>query len=221
MKKRSEIENIDVDTIFTRPRNPNVMAEADLDRLADVIRKTGMLQPLLVRERPLSGDAADDAAARLGDGWEWEVIDGAHRLEAAKRAGLTHVPCVVVEATEEEAAALQIAMNRLRGELDLGAVSRELDLLLKAGWAVSALEDTGFAPDEITTLLESLKEPDEAEIIGAGLEDTDPAPTEGGEFILEIPFEDRKAMQRARRTLKKQGHGDVTAGLLAILDGDD
>jgi hypothetical protein len=48
-------------------------------------------------------DAAQRAAGRTG----WLVIDGQHRVEAARRRGITHVPAVVVSAAsiEEQAAA--------------------------------------------------------------------------------------------------------------------
>ena len=59
-----------------------------LKTLVSSIRAHGVLQPLLVRRSSIVGQPAGDA---------WELIAGHRRLEAARLAGLTHVPCSVIE----------------------------------------------------------------------------------------------------------------------------
>ena len=54
--------------------------ETALNELADSIRRQGLLQPLVVRERPTGG---------------YELIAGERRWRAAQLAGLTEVPVVV------------------------------------------------------------------------------------------------------------------------------
>ena len=57
-----------------------------------------------------------------------EIIDGSHRWEAARNAGLARVPVTVIEATDAQAASLRVGMNKIRGELDLATVGR-IDLV--------------------------------------------------------------------------------------------
>ena len=60
--------------------------EAALIELADSIREQGLIQPLVVRRR-------DD---------HWELIAGERRWRASQKAGLTDVPVVIREASDEE-----------------------------------------------------------------------------------------------------------------------
>ena len=70
--------------------------------LSGSIAKYGVLQPLCVR--------------RLGHGYE--IVSGERRLRAAKLAGLTDVPCIVLDVGEEESAAIVLVENLQRRNLD-------------------------------------------------------------------------------------------------------
>lgn len=65
----------------------------EMSGLVDSVRTHGILAPLLID--------SDD-----------QVIDGRHRLKAAKLAGLTTVPCRIVDATEANSLALESLMAR-------------------------------------------------------------------------------------------------------------
>lgn len=119
--------------------NPNRLDEDRYRLLVRGIRELGFLQPLLVRRKGKT---------------DYEVIDGHHRLRAAQEAGLTALPCVVIAAENNEARIRALALNRLRGEMDLAIVSDELLALAKDGWTVDELELTGFSADEVAALLE-------------------------------------------------------------------
>lgn len=76
----------------------------DLDALAELtasITEHGVLQPLLVR--------------RLGD--HWQVVAGRRRLEAARRAGLEEVPCVLRPLDDSAALDAALAENLHRRNL--------------------------------------------------------------------------------------------------------
>ena len=66
-----------------RAFDPQPLAE-----LADSIRRHGILQPLTVRQ--------------TAEGWE--LVAGERRLRAAKLAGLETVPCIRIQAEEQESA---------------------------------------------------------------------------------------------------------------------
>lgn len=105
-KDPSEIGKIlllPIQTISPNPNQPRQQFSTEaLQELADSIQQLGILQPLTVRS----------------DGSQWELIAGERRLRAAKLAGLTQVPCIVVEADEERSSVLALVENIQRRDLD-------------------------------------------------------------------------------------------------------
>ena len=103
----SAILQINIDDI--RPNRAQPRLEFDTNsiiRLADSIRRYGILQPLSVRK---SSD----------DGFKYELIAGERRLRAARSLGYLSVPCIVVEADEKMSAELAIIENLLREDLNM------------------------------------------------------------------------------------------------------
>jgi len=81
------------------------MDEGALTELADSIRSQGIMQPILVR--PI-----DAAKGR------YEIIAGERRFRAAQLAGLTEVPVLVREVTDQNAAAMALIENIQREDLN-------------------------------------------------------------------------------------------------------
>lgn len=75
----------------------------ELDSLADSIRMHGIIQPLTVR--------------RLPTGF-YQIIAGERRWRAARLAGLTDVPVVVIEADDKKAMELALIENLQRSDLN-------------------------------------------------------------------------------------------------------
>lgn len=80
-----------------------IFDEAALSELADSIAQHGVLQPLLVR--PL-----------LGGGYQ--LIAGERRWRASRMAGLTQVPVIIKELTDDEAAVISLIENLQREDLN-------------------------------------------------------------------------------------------------------
>ena len=78
--------------------------EEELQALADSIATHGMLQPLTVRE--ISGSEY------------YQIIAGERRWRAARLAGLTEVPALVVEADDRKAMELALIENLQRQDLN-------------------------------------------------------------------------------------------------------
>ena len=97
------------------PNQPRSVFQQDgLEELADSIREHGILQPLSVR--------------RLDGGYE--LISGERRLRAAKLAGLTEVPCILVQATDVQSSLLALVENLQRRDLDFVEEAEALSRLI-------------------------------------------------------------------------------------------
>ncbi|MBI2316920.1 MAG: ParB/RepB/Spo0J family partition protein, partial [Betaproteobacteria bacterium] len=79
------------------------MDEASLQELAVSIRQQGLMQPILVRP--------------LGDS-RYEIIAGERRWRAAKLAGLSEVPALVREVSDQAALAMALIENIQREDLN-------------------------------------------------------------------------------------------------------
>ena len=77
-------------------------APEDLEELRDSILENGVLQPLTVRVR----------------GERYELIAGERRLRAAKMAGLTEVPCIVMDVDMERSGVIALIENIQRRDLN-------------------------------------------------------------------------------------------------------
>lgn len=90
-----------VESYSAQPRK--LFDEAALAELADSIREHGVIQPLTVR--------------KLASGY-YQIIAGERRWRAARMAGLTEVPAVVIEADDQKAAELALVENLQREDLN-------------------------------------------------------------------------------------------------------
>jgi len=89
--------------IRPNPAQPRkIFREEALTDLADSIRQHGILQPLSVR--------------RVGT--SYELIAGERRLRAAQMAGLTEIPCIVMNMDEKESGMAAMIENLQRQDLD-------------------------------------------------------------------------------------------------------
>ena len=90
-----------VESCSSQPRKS--FDEASLAELADSIRRHGIIQPLTVR--------------KLASGY-YQIIAGERRWRAARLAGLSEVPVVVIEADDRKAAELAMIENLQREDLN-------------------------------------------------------------------------------------------------------
>ena len=90
-------------TIRPNPAQPRKIFRPDaLNELSDSIRQHGVLQPLSVR--------------RAEGGYE--LIAGERRLRAARQAGLTEIPCIIMTMDDRESGMAAMVENLQRQDLD-------------------------------------------------------------------------------------------------------
>jgi ParB/RepB/Spo0J family partition protein len=190
------------------PKNSNKMSEQDFELLVSNIQAHGFLQPILVQQV--------DGAIR--------IVDGHHRTRAAARAGLSAVPAMVWDGTEEMRKALSISMNKLRGDLDIAMVASTVAELHDAGWTTNDIAMIGYTESEIEDLLKISKTVTDDDVLEGtgGVDMSDDAPAEERPLVLELTFTTSEELKRAKRGLRRAaGKGrELGEGLLVLLDGD-
>jgi ParB family chromosome partitioning protein len=83
----AQLREVAVDEVVPNPRQPRqVFDDEALEELTHSVREFGLLQPIVVRERPEGG---------------YELIMGERRLRAARAAELSTVPAIVRDTTDD------------------------------------------------------------------------------------------------------------------------
>jgi ParB family chromosome partitioning protein len=104
-----------LDQIVANPNQPRkLFDEAALEELAASIRERGVLEPIVLRPK---------------DGG-YEIVAGERRFRASRRVGLTEIPAVVKELTDEEALAEALLENFQREDLTTIEKARAIQGLL-------------------------------------------------------------------------------------------
>jgi ParB family chromosome partitioning protein len=107
-----------IELIHRNPGQPRQhFSKEELAELEESIRTSGVLQPILVRPSPHSP----------GD---FEIIAGERRWRAAQRAGLTAIPALVRELSDERAYEIAIIENVQREDLNAMEEARAYDTLM-------------------------------------------------------------------------------------------
>lgn len=115
------VERIALDELRESPFNPRTRYdEKALQDLAETIRGVGVAQPLLVRKLSVDGLLAFNKQnpAQAGNPPPYEIVFGHRRYRAARLAGETHVPAILRELTDAQAAQLQAIENVQRENPD-------------------------------------------------------------------------------------------------------
>ncbi|MCR5099152.1 MAG: ParB/RepB/Spo0J family partition protein [Lachnospiraceae bacterium] len=97
------VVQVPIEDLHQFPGHPfNVRDDEDMDRLCESIRDNGIFTPLIVRVRNAGG---------------YEIISGHRRTHAAKRIGLTEVPVIVKNMSDDEAVISMVDANLQRESL--------------------------------------------------------------------------------------------------------
>ena len=136
------IKNIEVSKISSHYANPRKDL-GDLTELTDSIKKNGIFQNLTVV--PWFSEKADDKTANA-NGKEYIVVIGHRRLEAARLAGLTKVPCEISKMSYNEQISTMLLENMQRCDLTVYEQAQGFQMLLDLGESVNDIsKNTGFS----------------------------------------------------------------------------
>lgn len=129
IKKRGLFDNqkvvsIPVGEIVPNPAQPRKLFDSQaLFELSESIARYGIIQPLSVRKI----------------GRQYELVAGERRLRAAKMAGLTEVPCIILELSGEDSSVIALIENIQR---------RDLDYIEEAEALAKLIKDFGMSQEE-------------------------------------------------------------------------
>ena len=120
------IENISIEKLHPHPDNPR-RDVGDVTELAESIKASGVLQNLTVV--PATGYYYGD----------YYVVIGNRRLAAAKIAGLTELPCAVVEMDQKTQVATMLLENMQRSDLTVYEQAQGFQMMLDMGETVESV----------------------------------------------------------------------------------
>jgi DNA modification methylase len=132
-----QVERWAIERLIPYADNARLHSEADIDKLADSLRRFGWTNPVLVDENGV-------------------LICGHGRVRAAAKLGLTSIPVMVARGwSDEEKRAYRLADNQLtlRGSWDLQLLGKELREIGSADFDLSLI---GFEPDRLERILAGL-----------------------------------------------------------------
>jgi ParB family transcriptional regulator, chromosome partitioning protein len=110
------IVNIDITKIYPNPRQPRTEFNKDaLKELSDSIKEQGVIEPILTRMRA----------------GKYELVAGERRLRAAKLAGLTLIPSIIKDFTDEQSLEIALVENLQREDLNPMDEAEGYALLIK------------------------------------------------------------------------------------------
>lgn len=125
------IHELSPSDIAPNPSQPRrEFEDLSLFSLANSIREHGILQPLTVRRMPSSGTHPEVQESTFAP--PFQLIAGERRLRAAVMIGMTHVPCIILDADNRRAAELALIENLQRENLNpfeqAGAIAALIDM---------------------------------------------------------------------------------------------
>lgn len=110
------MNQLPIATIFANPNQPRkYFDEAALAELAASIRERGVMEPIIVRPKEAG----------------YEIVAGERRFRASQLAGLTEIPAIVREMSDEEAMADSLLENFQREDLTIIEKAVAIQNLLK------------------------------------------------------------------------------------------
>ena len=120
--------------------------EEHIEFLADDIGKRGLLEPLLVKPIPQG---------------LYEIINGVHRYHALKKLGWGSAPCVVREASDQEAVVIQVLTNYRARRLKDFELVRAVGVMHDAlGMRLNAVaKELGYSKGYVSRLYNIYKDP--------------------------------------------------------------
>lgn len=138
--------------IYPNPNQPRSRFDFDeLEGLAQSIRQNGIIQPI---------------AVRVNASGNYELISGERRLRASRLVGISLIPCIIMEASDEKSALFALIENMQRSDLGFFEEASAIEKLI-VDFNMSrddVCRKLGKAAPTISNKLRLLKLPDDVRL---------------------------------------------------------
>ena len=136
VEAQAELVMLSVDRLYPHPDNPRKKL-GDLKELSESIKAKGVMQNLTV-------------VPKVGSYGDFTIIIGHRRHAAAKMAGVTELPCVIVEMSEQDQLATMLLENIQRSDLTAFEQAKGFQMMMDFGDSVSGIvKKTGFSESTV------------------------------------------------------------------------
>lgn len=135
--------------IYPNPNQPRKRFDFDeLEGLAQSIRQNGIIQPV---------------AVRVNSKGEYELISGERRLRASRLVGITQIPCIIMDASDDKSALFALLENMQRSDLGFFEEAQAIEkLIVDFGMSRDEVcKKLGKAPPTVSNKLRLLRLPEE------------------------------------------------------------
>jgi len=144
-RRREVVQTLPLDSVFPNPNQPRKFFDrVALEELAASIRERGVMEPIIVRPKDS----------------RFEIVAGERRYRASLIAGLSEIPAVVRELSDEEAAADSLLENFQREDLTVIEKARAIEGLLKMMSQEECARRLGCSTSTLRRYLDLLDLPD-------------------------------------------------------------
>jgi len=128
MSSENLLQKVKITDVIPSPDNPRTVNTEDpaTKELARSIKEMGMVVPIMLRPHP----------KKKG---KYDLRAGARRLAAAILAGLTEIPAIVREMSDEEADKITVVENLQREDLHPLEEARGIRTLINHGWELASI----------------------------------------------------------------------------------
>lgn len=182
--------NIDAVNVSSHQARKNFSLQ-ELEELAQSVKQYGVLEPILVSQKPEGS---------------YTLIAGERRLRAARMAGLLKIPAIIKNLAEKEHALIGLIENVQRQDLNPLELAQALDALIRDFELTheEAAAAIGFSRSRVSNLLRLLTLPDQIkDYLGSG------HLNEGQARALLSISDENERFNIARKIAEEQAHFSV------------
>ena len=188
--RNAKIKMISIDRINVL--NPRVRSQKIFMDMAENITKVGLKRPITVT-----------TSSSSSDGKEYDLVCGQGRIEAFQTCGQTHIPAIVIDATEEEALIMSLVENLARRQHRSLDLLHGIEVLQQKGYdAKTIAKKTGLTENYAKAVLELL-ELGEERLLSAV--EAGHIPVSVAVTIANSPENEQKALQQAYENNELRG----------------
>lgn len=185
---------IRLDALKLAPYNPRTHPDKFLETLRKSMEEDGYVEPIVYNKRTN------------------HIISGHARFKVLQKAGIKEAEVVQVDIDETKEKALNVKLNKIRGEWDKDKLIMLMDEIIDKG---VALEDVGFEPFEFEELRLATGHLDDPSRIGGTRK-------EGTGYVYTIVFnnqEEREKWEEYIRTVKNMYHKEtISENIIADIE---